>query len=244
VAAAGANQFRRSKPPDHQAKSKGKTMSSEDTPISAKELLKEGWKLTEQSMALIGLTIPCYIHFQIGGARQIRPTRVAELDEVAKAIGAIDEDIGRLVRGALALNNYDGEDIEQLRQEKAALIELRKRALRSGCSESTTVIEALFPDIPVRKQTASEKAEIEQWLAVRKKEGLKIDPETAEVDWSYAQTLDPYGVDPDLPDEYVCVGREYFARSPGSDIWVSFHDLPDATRKRLRAKHGRRGSRK
>jgi hypothetical protein len=45
--------------------------------------------------------------------------------------------------------------------------------------------------------------------------------------WTYELTLDPYGVYPDLPDELRQVGREYFARAPGSDIWVSFHDLPD-----------------
>jgi hypothetical protein len=42
----------------------------------------------------------------------------------------------------------------------------------------------------------SEKACVEEWLAIRKEEGLKIDPDTAEVNWHYAQTLDPYGVDP------------------------------------------------
>jgi hypothetical protein len=66
----------------------------------------------------------------------------------------------------------------------------------------------------------------EQWLAIRKQAGLQIDPETAEVNWIYAQTLDPYGVDPDLPEEYQQVGREYFARSPGSEVWVHFSDLP------------------
>ena len=69
------------------------------------------------------------------------------------------------------------------------------------------------------------------WLASRKEAGLKIDPETAEVEWTYAQTLDPYGVYPELPEEYWQVGREYFARSPGSDVWVWFGDLPDAIRK-------------
>jgi hypothetical protein len=78
---------------------------------------------------------------------------------------------------------------------------------------------------------------IEQWLAIRKQAGLQIDPETAEVDWIFAQTLDPYGVDPDLPEECQQVGREYFARSPGSDIWVWFGDLPDATREALYKKH-------
>jgi hypothetical protein len=70
---------------------------------------------------------------------------------------------------------------------------------------------------------------VEQWLAVRKEAGLYIDPATAEVDWKYAQTLDPYGVDPDLPHEYKQIGREYFARSPESDVWVWFGDLPEAT---------------
>jgi hypothetical protein len=78
---------------------------------------------------------------------------------------------------------------------------------------------------------------VEQWLAIRKEAGLKIDPETAEVDWIYALTMDPYGVCPDFPDEYKQVGREYFARSPGSDVWVHFDDLPDATRDALWAKH-------
>ena len=42
----------------------------------------------------------------------------------------------------------------------------------------------------------SKNLNVEEWLAIRKEEGLKIDPDTAEVDWVYAQTLDPYGVDP------------------------------------------------
>jgi hypothetical protein len=71
------------------------------------------------------------------------------------------------------------------------------------------------------------------WLAIRKEAALKIDPKTAEVEWTYAQTLDPYGVDPVLPEEYWQVGRAYFARSPGSDVWVWFGDLPDAIRSAL-----------
>jgi hypothetical protein len=35
--------------------------------------------------------------------------------------------------------------------------------------------------------------------------GLKIDPETAEVMWTYAQTLDPYGVYRDVPEESTSV---------------------------------------
>jgi hypothetical protein len=77
------------------------------------------------------------------------------------------------------------------------------------------------------------KLNVEEWLAIRKQEGLKIDAGTAEVTWHYAQTLDPYGVCPDLPEECQCIGREYFARSPGSDIWVHFGDLPDEVREAL-----------
>jgi hypothetical protein len=77
----------------------------------------------------------------------------------------------------------------------------------------------------------------EQWLAVRKEAGLLIDPETAEVEWTYALTLDPYGIYPDLPEELQQVGREYFARSPGSNVWVQFGDVPEATRDALWEKH-------
>ena len=81
--------------------------------------------------------------------------------------------------------------------------------------------------------------ETEKWLAVRKKAALKIDPETAEVLWDYRLTVDPYGLYPEeeIPEEYWQVGREYFACSPGSDIWVWFGDLPAATRDALWEKH-------
>ena len=71
-----------------------------------------------------------------------------------------------------------------------------------------------------------------QWLALRKKEALQIDPERAEVCCWYGQILDPYGVQ-HLPEECDQVGRIYFARSTGSDVWVSFYDLPDAVVHRL-----------
>ena len=78
---------------------------------------------------------------------------------------------------------------------------------------------------------------VEYLDALRKAVGLQIDPATAEVEWTYAYTVDPYGDDPDLPEEYRCVGREYFARSPGSNVWVSFHDLPEASRDALWDRH-------
>src|ERR1700730_7694778 len=82
-----------------------------------------------------------------------------------------------------------------------------------------------------------EAMDMKAWRKTRKEAGLLIDPESAEVDWVYAQTLDPYGVYPDLPEELQQIGREYFARSPGSDLWVCFGDLPDSTRNALWEKH-------
>jgi hypothetical protein len=46
-----------------------------------------------------------------------------------------------------------------------------------------------------------QESDVEQWLAIRKEAGLKINPKTAEVEWRYALTLDPWGVYPDLPEE-------------------------------------------
>ena len=82
------------------------------------------------------------------------------------------------------------------------------------------------------------KMPVKQWLAIRKKAARRIDPKTAKVIWRYAQVLDPYGVDPDLPKECQCVGRDYFACAPGSDIWVWFGDLPKWTKRALLKKHG------
>jgi hypothetical protein len=86
------------------------------------------------------------------------------------------------------------------------------------------------------KQSA-DKIKPKKWLAIRKKAGLKIDPETAEVMWDYREGADPYNLGLEIPEKYVCVGREYFARSPGSDIWVWFGDLPAATWDALWNKH-------
>lgn len=66
------------------------------------------------------------------------------------------------------------------------------------------------------------------WLEGRMKAAKHIDPETAEVFWKHAYTLDPYGI-VDCPEELRQIGREYFARAPDSDIWVSFLDLPIET---------------
>jgi hypothetical protein len=80
------------------------------------------------------------------------------------------------------------------------------------------------------------KVPVEQWLAIRREEALRIDVETAEVTWTYAQTFDPYGVE-GVPEELKQIGREYFARSPGSKVWVWFGDLPHTVVAALWEKH-------
>jgi hypothetical protein len=81
--------------------------------------------------------------------------------------------------------------------------------------------------------------DVKEWLAAREREGLRIDPETAEVMWRYVNIGDPYDLDPGPPEE-ECIGRGYFARRPGSDIWVEFGDLPKETADRLEELHGRK----
>jgi hypothetical protein len=83
-------------------------------------------------------------------------------------------------------------------------------------------------------------AELGQVLELKQKAGLETDPATAEVDWCYAETMDPYGINPDLPEVYSQIGRAYFARSPGSDIWVEFGDLAVETSDALWRRHGRK----
>jgi hypothetical protein len=80
----------------------------------------------------------------------------------------------------------------------------------------------------------TERDEVTLWLEGRKEGGRKIDPNSPDVEFTFkwAQVLDPYGVF-DLTREERCVGRSYFARSPESEGWVSFYDLPDKTRDEL-----------
>jgi hypothetical protein len=91
--------------------------------------------------------------------------------------------------------------------------------------------KARINDVPTVEVT------VEYLEALRKEVGRHIDPDTAEVDWVYAQVLDPYGDARDLPEQFQQVGRDYFARSPGSNLWIWFHDLPDAIADRLLEKH-------
>ena len=91
--------------------------------------------------------------------------------------------------------------------------------------------------------TQEQKTQLEEmrpWLEGRKEAGRRIDPNSVDVEFTFfwAELDDPYGV-LDLPPWCSCVGRRYFVRSPDSDGWVDFSDLPEGTvhqlEKRIRA---------
>jgi hypothetical protein len=111
---------------------------------------------------------------------------------------------------------------------------IRKHVARKLVENDSTLLTLEKLDSLIER---IEEAAVEQWLSTRKEAGLQIDPETAEVDWIYAQTGDPYNVRPELPEEHQQVGREYFARSPGSKVWVCFRDLPEEVGHALWEKH-------
>lgn len=81
------------------------------------------------------------------------------------------------------------------------------------------------------------KAEVER----RRQIGLTIDPATAETTFCWEDLSDPYDIrDP----KYHCgtIGRVRFARHPGARNadWVDFIGLPEATRKALWERDGRK----
>ena len=79
--------------------------------------------------------------------------------------------------------------------------------------------------------------EIEDFRRVRTLAGQRIDAQTAEVTWMWVEVMDPYSIEPNLPGASTRSWREFFARAPGSDTWVWFGDLPDATKAGLWQKH-------
>jgi hypothetical protein len=106
-------------------------MSREHKP-TASEILKEGWRLTQESMASEGMPVSDTIKFQIDRKDQIRATRVARLDELAKAIGALNATIDRLSkRLPTDVLPFEGGDIDELRRDWASLMELLSGPLRT-----------------------------------------------------------------------------------------------------------------
>src|SRR5262245_12656783 len=70
----------------------------------------------------------------------------------------------------------------------------------------------------------------------RKEVARRINGDTATVFFIYAQTLDPYGDNPDLPPELDQVGREFFAVDPTEGVAVLLYELPTDTQEVLEGK--------
>jgi len=69
-----------------------------------------------------------------------------------------------------------------------------------------------------------------EFLAARRADGLLIDPVTAECTWWWAGEVDSYALGWDGVDN---INRQWFARAPGAEYWVSFDDLPEETKRAL-----------
>jgi hypothetical protein len=78
---------------------------------------------------------------------------------------------------------------------------------------------------------------VKEWLASRKEAVLKIDPATALVSRAYVNPANPYGVYSEIPNYVKEVTDDYYARAPGSKIWVYRGDLPKRTAYALEEKH-------
>jgi hypothetical protein len=84
-----------------------------------------------------------------------------------------------------------------------------------------------------RNMAPERKQRIATFLAEVKAEAPMIDAETAEVTWEWRDIYDPYCIYSRPSDLHFQTGREYFARNPGSDVWVHFGDLPNETALKL-----------
>jgi hypothetical protein len=71
-------------------------------------------------------------------------------------------------------------------------------------------------------------ADVEAFLADRKAAAKLIDPQNCEVIYFFRKVGDPYCLF-DVPDEWSCIGREYFARNLPDGSWACLNDLPSET---------------
>jgi hypothetical protein len=78
---------------------------------------------------------------------------------------------------------------------------------------------------------------VKDWLASRKAAALKIDPATALISHAYVYPANPYGVYSEIPDHAKEVTDDYYARAPGSKIWVYRGDLAKDTAHALEQKY-------
>src|SRR4051812_46951239 len=75
-------------------------------------------------------------------------------------------------------------------------------------------------------------AEVAAYLADLESEAKLINPENCETTWWYAEVLDRNGMFA-VPEQWSCIGRHSFVRNLPDGSWVSFGDLPKATKQAL-----------
>jgi hypothetical protein len=150
---------------------------------------------------------------------------------------------------------------DELREIVGTIVEMCNDAVAQGVEVCGEPIEALLRwnlpraeaewEIKNRREEERRQKEIarmtdeeySEFLRHRREAGLKIHPATAEVCWFFEPEFDRYGLGLDPSSEQDFSGlteRRYFARSPGSDIWVEFDDLPVGTKDALWEMHGRK----
>src|SRR5262245_13017364 len=84
-----------------------------------------------------------------------------------------------------------------------------------------------------QKWSDQKKEQYHQRRAVIAEAALKIDPGTAEVSWHQGWYFDPYNFFNDDKEWQDLFEWTYWARSPGSEVWVEFYDLLKVTRAAL-----------
>ena len=96
--------------------------------------------------------------------------------------------------------------------------------LRFSDDELAVVNDALTSVVGRAAQDERTDAALSAWQKIgrelRSRAARRIRPDTATLTFQYAQTLDPYGEDPNLPPELQQTGREYFLFDPDEKVWV------------------------
>ena len=134
---------------------------------------------------------------------------------------------------------YDEDQAKQAMQlaaEDPTILDNQKRLLAAifawGMNRLELPVWQLVLNGRVNRDCISE-AEYNKRMEERRAAGLLIDPSTAETFWISENFFDVYSDGLPLFPQEILISRKSFARAPGSDIWVCFRDLPDATREAI-----------
>ena len=75
--------------------------------------------------------------------------------------------------------------------------------------------------------------------AERREAGKRMNPDTAILYCRYVMEVDPYGICEDIPEEFRCIGKNWFAFTPETGE-VVVQDLPEATFERINERYRQR----